>query len=101
VVLSPLYFTTEWLLRRPLGAAISAAERAHLPNAHYNFFAFGPEHKSGIAPIAFVDFGFNPSIGAYGFWDDAFFKGDDLHAHVSFWPDDSASQGTQRFWLGG
>ena len=88
VLLSPLYFTTEWLVRRPLGAAVSAAERADLPNILYNFFAFGPEHKAGIAPIAFFDFGFNPSVGAYGFWDDALFKGHDLRAHVSFWNED-------------
>jgi hypothetical protein len=88
VVLSPLYFVSEWLVRRPLGAAVSAAERADLPNTLYNFFAFGPDHKAGIAPIAFVDFGFNPSVGAYAFWDDAFFKGDDLRAHASFWTDD-------------
>jgi hypothetical protein len=87
VILSPVYFTTEWLIRRPLGAAVTAAEKADLPNALYNFFAFGPEHKAGIAPIAFVDFGFNPSIGVYGFWDDAFFAGDDLRVHASFWTD--------------
>ena len=92
VLLAPLYLTTEWLVRRPLGAAISAAERADLPNALYNFFAFGPEHKAGFAPTAFVDFGFNPSVGVYGFWDDAFFRGDDLRIHASFWGDD---------WIGG
>jgi len=92
VLLSPLYLVTEYVLRRPLGAAVSAAERADLPNTLYNFFAFGPDHKAGVVPIAFVDFGFNPSIGVYGFWDDAFFKGDDLRAHFSFWPDD---------WIGG
>jgi hypothetical protein len=88
VLLSPVYFVTEWLVRRPLGAAVSAAERADLPDILYNFFAFGPEHKAGIAPIAFVEFGFNPSVGVYGFWDDAFFKGNDLRAHASFWTDD-------------
>ncbi len=88
VLLSPLYFTTEWLIRRPLGAVVTAAERADVPNILYNFFAFGPDHKAGVTPIAFVDFGFNPSVGVYGFWDDAFFKGDDLRAHLSFWPDD-------------
>jgi len=88
VILSPLYFTAEWLIRRPLGAAIAAAERADLPNVLYNFFAFGPDHKAGITPIAFVDFGFNPSVGLYGFWDDAFFKGDDLRIHLSFWSAD-------------
>ncbi|MGA3121021.1 MAG: hypothetical protein ABSF69_09660 [Polyangiaceae bacterium] len=88
ILLSPLYLTTEWVIRRPLGAAASAAERADLPTILYNFFAFGPDHKAGIVPIAFVDFGFNPSVGVYGFWDDAFFKGDDLRVHVSFWTDD-------------
>jgi hypothetical protein len=92
VVFSPVYFTTEYLLRRPLGAAEIAAERANLPRQLYDFFAFGPDHKAGIAPVAFVDFGINPSIGAYGFWDDAFFKGDDLRAHFVGWPD---------AWLGG
>ena len=92
IVLSPLYLTTEFLVRRPLGAAVSAAERADLPTAIYDFFAFGPDHKSGVAPIAFIDFGFNPSIGIYGFWNDAFFKGDDLRAHLDFWPHD---------WIGG
>jgi hypothetical protein len=92
VVFSPVYFTTEFLLRRPIGAAVTAAERANLPRVLYNFFAFGPDHKAGVAPVAFVDFGVNPSIGAYAFWDDAFFKGDDLRAHVSGWPSE---------WLGG
>jgi hypothetical protein len=100
VLLSPIYLVTEFVLRRPLGAAISAAERADLPNVLYNFFAFGPDHKAGIVPIAFVDFGFNPSIGVYGFWDDAFFKGDDLRAHISFWPDDSGPPGSEKFWGG-
>jgi hypothetical protein len=88
VLLSPVYFVTEWLVRRPLGAAVSAAERADLPDILYNFFAFGPEHKAGIAPIAFAEFGFNPSVGIYGFWDDALFKGNDLRVHASFWTDD-------------
>jgi len=92
VLLSPVYFTTEFLIRRPLGAAITAAERAGVPDLLYNFFAFGPEHKAGFAPVVFVDFGFNPSVGVYGFWDDAFFRGDDLRAHFSFWGED---------WIGG
>jgi hypothetical protein len=92
VVFSPVYLTTEWVIRRPLGAMISAAERVDIPETLYNFFAFGPNHQAGFAPIAFVDFGFNPSVGVYGFWNDAFFSGNDLRAHVSFWTDD---------WIGG
>jgi hypothetical protein len=85
VVLSPLYLTSEFVIRRPLGALISAAERANVPTILYNFFAFGPDHKAGFAPIAFFDFGFNPSVGIYLFWDDAFFKGNDLRAHGALW----------------
>jgi len=85
ILLSPFYFVSEFLLRRPLGATITAAERAKVPKALYDFFAFGPDHKAGIVPIAFLDFGFEPSVGLYGFWDDAGFKGHDLRLHGSTW----------------
>jgi ATP/ADP translocase len=86
--LAPLYLVTEYGVRRPLGALISGAERAHLPADLYDFFFFGPEHKGGIVPIAFVDFGFNPSVGLYAFWDDAFFPGHDLRFHGTTWGTD-------------
>jgi hypothetical protein len=85
LLLSPLYFVSEFVVRRPLGAAITAAEKAQLPRILYDFFVFGPDHKAGIIPIAFIDFGFQPSVGLYGFWDDAGFKGHDLRLHGSTW----------------
>jgi hypothetical protein len=85
ILLSPLYFVSEYVIRRPLGAAITAAERAELPAALYDFFAFGPDHKAGIIPIAFVEFGFKPSVGLYAFWDDAGFKGHQLRLRGSTW----------------
>ncbi|MDP9000537.1 MAG: hypothetical protein M3O46_10545, partial [Myxococcota bacterium] len=88
IIVSPIYFTTEFLIRRPLGAVVSAAERANLPTILYNFFTFGPEHKAGFAPIAFIDFGFNPSFGVYVFWDDAGFKGNDFRLHLEGWSSD-------------
>src|SRR5580704_8530273 len=39
-LLSPLYLTSEFLLRRPLGALIKAIEGSHLPAQLYDFFAF-------------------------------------------------------------
>ena len=42
VVLFPLYLTSEYVIRRPLGWLISGAERAQVPAALYDFFAFGP-----------------------------------------------------------
>jgi hypothetical protein len=88
VILSPLYFASEYVIRRPLALAIPAAERADLPNKIYDFFTFGPEHKAGFAPVGFVEFGFNPSAGIYAFWDDAFFAGNSLRLHAEAWPND-------------
>ena len=88
VLFSPLYFTSEYLIRRPLGALISGAERAGLPEALYDFFTFGPDHKAGVLPIGFVDFGFNPSVGLFAFWKDAFFNGNELQFHGTFWTSD-------------
>ncbi|HEX3854589.1 MAG TPA: BamA/TamA family outer membrane protein [Polyangiaceae bacterium] len=81
VILSPVYLVTEYGIRWPLGHLIAAAERADLPDILYNFFFFGPDHKAGAAPVAFVDFGFRPSVGLYAFWDDAFADGNDLRFH--------------------
>lgn len=85
VALFPAYVVSEYVIRRPLGFAITEAERAELPAALYDFFAFGPDHKAGIVPVAFVDFGFNPSIGLYSFWDDVGFNGHDLRLSGSTW----------------
>ncbi|MEP7050533.1 MAG: BamA/TamA family outer membrane protein [Pseudomonadota bacterium] len=81
ILLSPLYLVTEYGVRWPIGRLISAAERANLPDILYNFFFFGPDHSAGIAPVAFVDFGFQPSVGLYGFWDNALAQGNDLRFH--------------------
>lgn len=98
ILLSPLYFVSEFVIRRPLGAAITAAEKAELPSALYDFFAFGPDHKAGVVPFAFIDFGFLPSVGLYGFWDDAGFKGHDLRLRGSTWgPKWLSGTATERF----
>src|SRR4051812_30905407 len=54
VLLSPLYFLTEFVLRRPLGALVTAAEHGDVPNKLYDFFTFGPTHSSGFYPIGFA-----------------------------------------------
>ncbi len=88
IALSPLYFVSEYMLRRPLGALITVAERGNVPQVLYDFFTFGPDHSAGFAPIAFIDFGSQTSVGVYAFWDNAFVKGHDLSAHFSFWGGD-------------
>lgn len=88
VALSPLYFVSEFVLRRPIGALIAGAERAGIPATLYDFFAFGPDHKIGIVPTGFVDFGFRPAVGLYAFWDDAIARGNDLRLHLGTWGSD-------------
>ena len=88
LVLSPLYLVSEYVVRAPLSALIPALERAEAPRKLYDFFAFGSEHKAGIVPVGYADFGFNPSVGLYGFWNDAWAKGNDWSVHAEAWPDD-------------
>jgi hypothetical protein len=85
IVLAPLYLVSEFLIRRPLGAFVSWAERSNFPKAVYDLFTFGADHSAGFAPIGFIDFGFNPSVGAYVFWNDAFAKGNDIALHATTW----------------
>jgi Omp85 superfamily domain len=84
VILSPLYLVSEFVLRRPLGFLIAGAERIGLPQALYDTFFFGPNHNAGILPIAFLDFGFYPSLGLYFFWND-FVPHQDLKLRGSLW----------------
>lgn len=97
LVLAPAYFVTEYVVRRPLGAAVTAAERARLPQALYNFLMVGPTNV-GVVPFFLVDFGFEPSVGLYAYWDDVGFKGHQLRLRGSTWGFDWLSgTATERF----
>jgi hypothetical protein len=92
ILLSPLWFTTEYTLREPAGAMTKAVEKHDIPTRVYDAFTFGPHHSFGIVPVGFVEFGFNPSVGFYGFWNDVFVKGHDFRLHYEMWPSE---------WFGG
>jgi hypothetical protein len=87
LVVSPIYLVTEYGIRLPLGALVSAAERAGVPSTLYDFFTFGPDHKAGIVPMLLIEFGFLPSVGVYAFWDD-FIEGNDLGLNAATWGPD-------------
>ena len=72
VVLLPVYLATEYVIRAPVGAVATAAEKGDWGAAAFGFFAFGPDHKGGIFPTFFLNFGFRPSIGLHFFWGDTF-----------------------------
>jgi hypothetical protein len=88
VVFFPVYVVTEYLIRRPLGALISAAERGNWATTLMDIFTFGPDHSAGLIPTAFYDFGLQPSVGFYFFWNDALVKGHDVRAHGSYFGSD-------------
>jgi hypothetical protein len=83
VIFSPLYFVSEYLIRRPLGWLLTTAERKQWSGAIRDFFYFGPEKKAGVVPTAFLDFGLVPSIGIYAFWDDLLGPGNHLRLHAT------------------
>jgi len=83
IILSPLYFVSEYVIRRPLGWLITTAEQKQWPSAIANFFVFGPDKKAGVVPTFFLDLGFRPSVGIYAFWDDLLGKDNHLRLHFS------------------
>ena len=88
IVFSPLYFVSEFVLRRPLGWLVTTAELNDWPALLIDFFTFGEEQKAGIVPTALIDFGFRPSVGVYAFGDDFLFDGNDLRIHAATWGPD-------------
>ena len=82
VVLFPVYLTSEYILRRPIGALTIAAERGNWPSKIINFFTFDKDQKVGLVPTGFVDFGFRASVGLYFFADDAFADGNAIRVHA-------------------
>ena len=58
ILASPLYLTSEYVIRRPMGWLVTTAERDHWPAAILDFFTFGAVQKAGIIPTTLYDFGF-------------------------------------------
>lgn len=83
VALSPLYFVSEFVVRRPLGFVATTVEKNHLPTLLVDFFTFGPERNAGIVPTFLIDFGFRPSFGFYFWWNKAFADNNDIRIRAA------------------
>jgi hypothetical protein len=79
VVLSPLYLVSEYVIRQPLGYAITEAERHYWPEWLVDFFTW-QDKQAGIVPHGMVDFGLRPSVGLYLFWDHFLAERNELRA---------------------
>jgi hypothetical protein len=85
IVLSPLYVTNEYVLRRPLGAFVRRAERDRWADTLSDVFTWGENRKNLIVPTALYDFGLLPCVGFYYSGDDAFVPGNALRLHAATW----------------
>jgi hypothetical protein len=71
-----------------------------LPAWLYDFLGLGEIRPVGVVPFVLVDFGFEPSVGLYAYWDDAGFQGHELRLRGSTWGRDWLhASATERFQL--
>jgi hypothetical protein len=85
LLLSPLYVANEYLLRRPLGAFVSHAERDRWRDTVARWFSFGEGGRNLIVPTARFELDRLPSVGLLYSRDDAFATGNVLAFHVATW----------------
>jgi len=86
VVLWPVYALDEYVLRRPLGALVTYAERKHWVNAVTDLFTFSGSGSSHlILPTVLFDFGLLPSVGLYYAGDHILFDGNAIRLHAATW----------------
>lgn len=84
VLLSPLYFVSEFVLRRPLELAVTSVEEREIAGKVLRFFTFGPDNRFFLSPSATFDLGFRPNIGFYFGVQDAFTSNNELRVNYSF-----------------
>lgn len=87
-VLFPLWMVHEYVLRVPLGALTTHAEKHRWPTRLVDFFTFDEAHKIGWVPTAFYEFGLLPSVGVYFFWDDFVVRKNAFRMHAATWGED-------------
>jgi len=85
ILLSPVYVAHEYLLRRPLGAFVTKAERDHWADSVEEIFTFGPKGNNVIYPTALFDFGLLPSVGVYYAGEDFLAADNTLRVHAATW----------------
>lgn len=85
VVLFPFFLLNEFILRRPLGVLVRAAESGNWIEKVTDFFTFGPRKEIAIFPSALFDFGLLPSVGFNASWKYFLAEPNKLTLHFGFW----------------
>ncbi|MEJ7728883.1 MAG: BamA/TamA family outer membrane protein [Polyangiaceae bacterium] len=83
VALFPVYVVSEYVVRKPLGAATVWVEENDAIAFLEDLFTFGPTQNIGIVPTALLDFGFQTSVGVYFWYDDFITKGNQFRVHAA------------------
>lgn len=83
ILFFPVHVVFEYVLRLPIGWFITTAEREQWHVLFVDFFTWN-ERKAGLVPTAFFDFGFQPSVGLYFWWNDFLVDGNDFRAQIGF-----------------
>jgi len=84
VILYPVHLVFEYLLRWPFVNAITFLEKYKVIDRVINFLTWD-EGNAGMFPVAFLDFGLNPSVGFVMYWDNFPARGNRVDLAVSFW----------------
>jgi hypothetical protein len=85
VLAAPFYFVSEYLIRRPLGAVVTAIERDKLTQRFIYILTIGPKRNIGFAPTFYFDDGRMPAAGAYIWWDDAGSTQNHVRGYFATW----------------
>jgi len=83
VLTSPLYLISEYVIRQPLGALLTALEEEGVIDA---LFASGGNY--GVLPTMLYEFGLSPSFGLYGYVGGWPFEANRLSVHAATFGED-------------
>lgn len=98
IVLYPLWLTSEYVVRRPMGALVKVAERDQWSQSLVDFFTFGERKQISVVPSALLDFGLKPSVGFNLEWKYFLAEKNTMQLHFGTWgPDWIAARATSRY----
>ena len=80
IVLAPVYFVVEFVVRKPLSVIVPAVEASGSAGSPLDLFTFGPNNDLGITPKFYLETGFRPRVGLYFFYDNFIAPKNDLRA---------------------
>lgn len=83
VILSPLYFVSEFVVRRPLGALATTVEENDWPGFLQDAFGSGAEGDWGVVPTGLFDYGLRASGGVYLWANNVLVPGQELRVRAS------------------